>query len=47
MLLSAQLDLAAGQTNLASRTLDDLLEAHPRFKAAADLRAEIRGKGAK
>ena len=47
LLLSARLDLAAGQTNLAARTLDDLLKAHPRLKAAADLRAEIRGGGAK
>lgn len=47
LLLSAQLDLAAGQTNLAVRTLDDLLKAHPRLKAAADLRAEIRGGGSK
>ena len=45
LLLSARLDLAAGQTNLAVRTLDGLLEAHPRFKAAADLRAEIRKGG--
>ncbi|MBQ3811458.1 MAG: hypothetical protein II839_11635 [Kiritimatiellae bacterium] len=47
LLLSARLDLAAGQTNLAVRTLDDLLKAHPRLKAAADLRAEIRAGGAK
>ena len=47
LLLSARLDLAAGQTNLAERTLADLLEKHPRLKAAADLRAEIRGGGAK
>ena len=47
VLLSARLDLAAGQTNLAVRTLDELLKAHPRLKAAADLRAEIRGGGAK
>ncbi len=47
LLLSARLDLAAGQTNLAVRTLDDLIKAHPRLKAAADLRAEIRGGGAK
>jgi len=47
LLLSAQLDLAAGQTNLAVRTLDELLKAYPRLKAAADLRAEIRGGGVK
>ncbi|MBQ9727330.1 MAG: hypothetical protein IJV65_07480 [Kiritimatiellae bacterium] len=47
LLLSAELDLAAGHTNLAVRTLDDLAAAHPRFKAAAALRAKLRGKGAK
>ena len=46
-LLAAELDLAAGQTNLAARALDGLLKDHPRFKAAADLRAKLRGEVAK
>ena len=47
LLLSARVDLAAGQTNLAEHALAGLLKAHPRFKAALELRDELRGGGAK
>lgn len=46
-LLSVRVDLAAGQTNLAEHALGGLLKEHPRFKAALELRDELRGRGAK